>query len=172
MAGASSWQDDLAATVRTLRIILTAISMGCVIFLMIVVAAGGNRAPSSEPILTCIAAGFAALAVAVRFIVPGVVVSQGRKKMLQETAAGDAMDNWPNRLMRLMMTKTFVAAAILEGAIFFLLIAYLVEKSPWSLAVAIALLVGIAFLWPMQSSALVWIDGQLRRLQDERQFSS
>jgi hypothetical protein len=164
----TSWSDELTTSVRTLQIVVAAMSFGCVAFLAVVLIAGGNPPPSSTPVLSYIAAGFAALQVVVRLLAPGIIVAQGRKKILQETAAGAPMDAWPSKLTQLMMTKTIVAAAILEGAALFLLIACLVEKSPWVLAIAIALLVGIALNWPTQSSAQAWIDGQLRRLEEEQ----
>jgi hypothetical protein len=164
-----SWQDELTIGVRTLQIIVAAIAMGCAMFMVIAVAIGWNRAASEPSVLTYLAAAFAATAIIVRSIVPGLAVSQGRKKILRETPAREPADDWPIKLMRLMTAKTIVAAAVLEGATFFLLVAYLVEKSPWTLGIAIALLIGILLNWPTQSSAQAWIGGQLQRLEEEQQ---
>lgn len=163
-------QDALTAAVRKLQIVVAAMCAGCLTFLAIAVIVGRNGQSALVPIVSYIAVGVAVLQLVVRLIVPGIIVAQGRKKILRETTAGESTDEWTSKLMPLMMTKTIFAAAILEGATFFLLIAYLVEKTPWVLAFAIALVVGIALHLPTQSSAQAWMDSQLRRLGDERHF--
>ncbi len=167
-----SWQETLTGTVRTLQIVVLAMTFGCVMFLVIALAvtAGHGRPPA--PVLSYAAAGFAVLALVVRTIVPGIVVVQGRRNILQETAAGEPMETWPNKLMRLMMTKTIAAAAILEGATFFLLVAYITEKTPWVLAMAIAWIILLTLHSPTQSRALAWIGGQLRQLEEDRATGS
>jgi uncharacterized membrane protein len=73
------------------------------------------------------------------------------------------------RLMIVYMTTTIMAGAILEGAVFLLLVAYMVEQQVVSLAVAVAILAALAAHVPWQSRVFAWIDGQLRRLDEERQ---
>jgi hypothetical protein len=58
-------------------------------------------------------------------------------------------------------------AALFEGAAFFLLVAYLVERSPWSLAAAIVMIIGVALHFPTQQRVADWIERQTSLLQEE-----
>lgn len=170
-----NWRENPAAVVRVLQIIVAAMVAGLMLFLAIAVFMPTNQ-PEGEPILTYIAAGFAALAVLARLAVPRAVVAQGRRKVVQQLATESSSDSAStsgdieNKIAALLMTKTIIGAAILEGATLFLLIAHLVEKSPITLGLAVALIVSMALQLPTQSSAADWIDNQRRLIEEERAF--
>ena len=65
-----------------------------------------------------------------------------------------------------------VSAAMFEGTAFFLIIAYMLERSPWALAAAIALILGIAADFPTQRRVSDFIERQLSIMEQERQFQS
>jgi hypothetical protein len=184
-----SWQDDVGRQVRTLQIIVAAIVSGVLMFLFIAcLVAGAPR--EGRSVLSTIALAVAAILVVLRLIVPAVIASRSRRKILRgqyspglgvaspavaeakrqhlETffrRTGDA-----GRLMIVYMTNTIMAAAILEGAAFLLLVAYLVDHQAVTLAVAIALLVAIAAHMPWRARVFAWIEEQLRWLEEQRQF--
>ena len=182
-----SWQDDVGRQVRTLRTIVVALVLGPSVFLMIVLLAsmGEARAQGGPSMLTWIALGAAGSCLVLRLVVPGAVVSSARRKILRgqyDPAAratgtrrrqldvffqrtGDA-----GRLMIVYMTATLLAAAILEWAAFLLLVAHMIDRHVLTLAAAVAFILAIAAQFPWPGRVFSWIEGQLRRLEHERQF--
>ena len=65
-----------------------------------------------------------------------------------------------------------VSAACLEGAAFFLLIAYMLERSPWALAAAFALILGVAAHFPTRQRVSDFIQRQMSLIEEERQFGA
>ncbi|HVX60236.1 MAG TPA: hypothetical protein VHC19_06540, partial [Pirellulales bacterium] len=63
-----------------------------------------------------------------------------------------------------------IAVAILEGAAFFLVVAYQLERNPLALAVAIPLIIVIAAHFPTPARVAEWVERQLRRLDEDRQL--
>jgi hypothetical protein len=169
--------------VRTLQIIVAALIVGCGMFMAIVlVVAGSSSKVADPPVITYIALAMAAGAVAARLIIPGIIVAQARRRILSDaqiTAQGQPparktrsteQNNDTSKLIQMFLVKTIVAAAILEGAAFFSLIAHLVEHSPLSLYAAIVLIVALAAHFPTQARVDGWIDDQTRLLDEERQL--
>jgi len=183
-----SWQDDVGRQVRTLRTIVVALVLGPSVFLMIVLMAslGAPRAESGPSALTWVALAVAGLCVVLRLIVPGAVAASARRRILRgqyDPAAratgarrrqleaffqrtGDA-----GRLMIVYMTTTILAGAILEWATFFLLVVCMIDRQVLSLVVAVALILAIASHLPWRARVFAWMEGQLRRLDEERQFN-
>lgn len=183
-----SWQADVARQVRTLRAIVAALVLGPSVFLMAVLMAssGEGRAQGGPSVLTWVALAVAGLCVVLRLALPGAVVSSARRRILRgqydpgaratgarrrqlETffqRTGDA-----GRLMIVYMTTTLLSGAILEWAAFFLLVVYMIDPQVLSLGVAAALILAIAAHLPWQARVFAWMDGQLRRLEEERQFN-
>ena len=183
-----SWQNDVGRQVRTLRTIVVALVLGPSAFLMIVLMAslGEGRAQSGPSVLTWVALAVSGLCVVLRLIVPGAVVASARRRILRgqydpatrATGArrrqleaffqrtGDA-----GRLMIVYMTTTILAGAILEWATFFLLVVYMIDRQVLSLVVAIALILAIAAHLPWRARVFAWMEGQLRRLKEERHFN-
>lgn len=176
------WQDGLTPTLRMLQIIVAALSLGLVFFLAIAVSVPFENAPNaSTPLLTYVALGFAILALIVRVIVPGIATTAGRRAIARGeypssaerpgSTAGSAKDLGDvGRLAALMVTRTIVGAAILESSCFFLLIAFLLERSPLTLAVAVFFILGVAAHTPTQGRMAAWLESQLKLLDEDRQL--
>ncbi len=60
-----------------------------------------------------------------------------------------------------------VSAAVLEGAVFLNLIAYLLEQFPWSLAMAGLLWVAMATKFPTAGRVASWVEQTRRRIAEE-----
>ena len=67
-------------------------------------------------------------------------------------------------LIGLFQTKIFVASAILEGAVFFLLIAYMAEHSILCISAAVVLLFLLVAQMPTNGRAAYWVEDQLKLL--------
>jgi hypothetical protein len=175
--------SSLVGLVRTVQIIVGALTGGCVTFLVVVlVAVGVPGLPDSPPIMAWVAAVIAAVMVLLRLMIPAIFVARSRRKIRQGAfkspigkfpavsleAAGP--DSAQNALAQVFLSKTILAAAILEGAVFLLLVAYLVEHAPMSLMLAVLLIVALALHVPTQSQAEGWLQDQTRLLGEERAF--
>ena len=182
------WQNDVGRQVRALRIIVAALVGGVLLFFLVVLVSSpfaAGKAEAERPVITWIALAFAGLSVVLRLVVPGAVVSSARRKILRgeydpaRRASGDRRQQLDaffqrtgdaGRLMIVYMSTTILAAAILEWAAFFLLVAYMVERHIPGLVVAVALALAIAAHMPSRARVFAWIEGQLRRLDEARQF--
>ncbi len=182
-----AWHEDVGRAVRTGQIIVAGMAAGPALFLAIVLALGSlAAAPGNDRqlLLTWLALGFAAVMVALRFAVPGIVVARRRAAIARgefkpgDTARGPTphFDRFIERtgdaglLWLVYLTKTILAGATLEGASFFLLIAYLVEGDVLALVTAAVLIAGIVVMMPSKPGVLRWIEDQLRQVEQERQL--
>jgi hypothetical protein len=177
----TDWREQLPFKVGVMQIIIGGLALGCVFFLMIAVLAGlnfQNAAPATG--LTYIALATAGVILVLWSLVPGIVVSQGRKKILQsppisgQTDDKDAVvekqaeNSLADALVQLLQTKTIIACAMLEGVIFFLLIAYMIERSSLSIIAAVALLILLLAHMPTIGRVAAWVEKQMRLVSEER----
>ncbi len=180
----SPWHTELTSVLWTLQIVVGALIAGCVAFLVIVLVLLGGMPDGDEPLLlTYVAIAFAASALIARMVIPGVIISRGRRKIAQGTWRSSQQSTLPpacskfleqagdaGKLWMLFSTATIVAAAILEGAAFFMLVVVLVEKSPLALIVALMLILGLMLHFPTHPRTVRWIEDQLRLIEQERQL--
>jgi hypothetical protein len=131
-------RDHLGMMTRTLQIILFALASGVVTFGVVVTFI--SQAQQTEPILTYLAVAASVAAILASFVVPSIL-SAGQRNAIaagkwptaqfapQSTAAGDELGD-VGPLLAVYQTRQIIRAAILEGAAFFDLTAYLLEKQP------------------------------------------
>ncbi len=143
---------------RTSQIIAGTLIAGVVMFACVAFFVAKGE-PAKSPMLALIGAGMAAMAVAVRFIVPTVIVN-GAKARLKEASATDVMA----QLAGLYQTKMIVGMAVLEGAAFVNLVAYITEKQFWSYGVVAFLLAVMAISFPSQGQFESWAEEMKREL--------
>ncbi len=176
-------QDKLAQPIQVLQIIVGAMVLGIVAFLAVIIAlrAGGQAfgAPAATgSLITYVAIAYAVGAVLVRAIIPSVVTSAGRQKILRETAGsaddGDAAGGnggEVDKLLGVFRTKTIITAALFEGAGLFVVVAYMIEGTSLALLGAIVLAVLLAYHFPTRSAAAGWIEDQRRLLEQEQMLN-
>jgi hypothetical protein len=163
------------------QIIVAAMTVGCILLLAVGLIVVKNTAdkPLESLVVTCFALGFAIMMLGVRTVVPGIFVARSRQKIRDGTWTGPRVnplsadgdlppDSDTIKLAQVFITRTILSAAILEGAVFLLLVAYLVERSPFSLAFAIILLLALAAHFPTKSYCAGWVAEQARLLEEER----
>lgn len=182
------WQDDVGRQVRTLAIIVAALVSGPLTFLAVVlVIRGGDKAPQGGmPWFTYTALAVAGVCVLMRLTIPPGIVAGARRKILsgqynpaarvtgphrRQLEAFFARTGDAGRLIIVYMTTTILGAATLEGAVLLLLIAHLIDGQVVTLACAAGILLALAAHFPWRARVFLWIEGQLRRLDEERQFN-
>jgi uncharacterized membrane protein YqjE len=172
----NDWREQLPAKIRVTQIIVGALGFGCLSLLIIVlfVAHDPNK-PTGQLIVSYFALLMAAINVCVWAVSPFIIVSQGRKNIQQklssnakqpgENYTGDKMEienSKAQMLIGLLQTKIIVSCAILEGAVFFLLIAYMIEHFTLCMSAAVVLLFLLVAQMPTSGRATYWVEDQLK----------
>lgn len=155
-----------------MQIIVGAMVAGCVFFLAIALVAGqqGGLVLAPPDLLTLIAAGVAGAALVARLVVVSVVTAFGRRRIARRNDTDLHDPSVCRGLVALYQTRMIVGAALIEGPTFFLLIAYLSERSPLALILAVVLILGLALHMPTRGRVTRWIEGQMRRMDEGREF--
>jgi hypothetical protein len=139
------------------------------------IGATGNNSPL--PIITYAAVALGAMMLPMSFIVPGIVT----KKQAEALAIGgmsasqspaptpnkqsDAAKSPLSSLPVMFLSQLIIGAAINEGAAFFALVAYLLEKNPIALAMAVILIAGVIARFPTAGRVERWIEQQRETLR-------
>jgi hypothetical protein len=180
----ADWRGQLPIRVRIMQIIVGAMGIGCFSFLCIaVLVAMGRNNPADQLMFTYIGLAMAGMILGSWIVMPGIVVSQGRKKIQQTPACStERQSNQQSgnvsgkengkglALIALFQTKTIISSALLEGAVFFLLITHMLEGSMLSILAAVALLILLIAQIPTIGRVANWIDKQMRLVDEERGF--
>jgi hypothetical protein len=168
-------EQAIAVRLRTAKIITGALIAGQVVFLAVVVwlRLSGNRPPAAQLVVSLTGLAFAGVILVAFFAVPNLVLASWRRQIargvwpVQQASrrfpagpSAAAPDDPALRWWDLYQTHHIIRCALLEGAGFFQLIAYLLEGQIFSLATAVALIAGIALLFPTREKVEDWIRTQ------------
>ena len=166
-------QEHLAQAVRPMQIIVGALAAGVLSFLVIVLII--SRGAQADPFLTYIALGFAVLAFAGWVVVPQLVTSQARRSLAKgDTASFAAHAALPAELREVgqlaaaFQTRLIVANALVEGAAFFSLVAYMLEGQRLCLGVAIVFVLLIISQIPTRNRLQEWVSRELETIELKR----
>ncbi len=180
----NDWRDKLPAKVRVLQIIIGGMIVGCLLLLLVsLFLATLGKHEADKQLLTYIGLAAAGMILGVWIVAPGVIISQGRKNIYRTQLLENEQSN-PKQaedktekendsalsLIALFFTKTLVAGALLEGAVFLLLIIYIAESSILSVSAAIVLLILPIAQMPTIGRVTNWIENQMRLLDEEQAF--
>ena len=159
--------------VRTGQIICGALMMGVLMFTLVVCVmrfgSAGQQVdqPADQPraeslLLPGVAAAFAAILLVVRMVVLPSVVRDG----LKQTAARKPIEELRKiDLYGVYQTRMIVGCAMLEGAAFLNIIAFLMAGQIWTLGIVGLLLALMALMFPTIDKVDSWADEQLRQLR-------
>jgi hypothetical protein len=167
MSEQPQFESTLDQRLLTLRIIDFAIAMGAVTALAIFVflrMQGQFPPPPDPPLVSAIAWGVGILDLLVYMLVSRQVPAINRRR-LATAGAGGSPEEWLN----VYQSRLIIQLALLEGATFFFLIAYLLEGLPWNLVGAGVMLLGMLTLFPTRSGIESWIANQRELAQQEGQ---
>lgn len=123
-------------------------------------------APNGSEIVMYLAMALAAVAAMMSFVVSNLVSAAGVKgvaKMAQDGTATGSKELF-GRLLAVAQTKMIIAMALIEGAAFFNLIAFIITKSLIPPAVVGALLLVMAIHFPTKFKLARWLEDQQRAL--------
>lgn len=172
----------LARVTRTMQIIVGALAGGVVMFFVAVLAitSGNPPKPPDTPMLSYMALAAAPAAILVAMFFPGFVLRSQRQAMLagQPTLQAGSTGGRPlpeaeQKLMPFVggyQTALIIRSAILEGAAFFCLVAYMIEGQTWSLVGAGVLLLFILTGVPTRSRIEDAVERERRAIEELRQM--
>ena len=142
------------------QIIVAALFAGCLFFLLIVVLVVPGKLgswelePSKPMTLVALVVAFGILAM--RIIVPGIITGQ----MLRQLPRRESKEpDWKD-LFGVYQQTLIIKAAMLEGATFLLLVMHMLERSPWTLALAVVFLLILLMHIPTRPRVDDWIERQ------------
>lgn len=181
----SSWREEIGPFVRTQQIIVLALTAGLLTFSAVAYfAASRGKAPAAGelPILTLAALAFAVMAVSARLLVIQVLTRAQRTRIAAGKGVPDSAADPRNEgmvqlhqrfgdaglVIAVHQMRTILSAAILEGAGFFCLVAYMIEHSPWTLAMGLAVALAVCLHFPTQNGMIHWVEDELKRVDDAR----
>ena len=175
------WNDDAAKQARILGVIVAALVTGCLIFLLTTISIGqfGKPPDGPVPVMAYTVCGLLAMVAVLWVVIMKVIAAKARHEIVNGTyetfdprqtaaTAGDVAERDARYLLPVYQLKTIMSAAIFEGLGFFATIAYLIERNPISLGVAIAMIVGVAAHFPTQGRIVGWVQRQLEAVEVER----
>lgn len=158
----NSFQINPAQGIRTAQIICAAMILGATMFFVITLVMPVQQQQQQQPIMAFMAAGFAAVAMVLRFIVPGRAVSAQIKNL-----SAIPVENLDGHLFAIFQTRMIIGLALLEGACFFNLTAYVADRQIWTLAVVGFLMLLMAMMFPTLSRFESWSEDRKRDLQNQ-----
>jgi hypothetical protein len=163
---------------RVMQIIAFALISGVVVFGGVASFIVFGRADAVQPngpprdpegpanILVYLSAGMAFLNVALSFFVSNLVARSGVQEVAKKVHEGTSTGPKElfGRLLGVAQTRMIIAMALVEGAEFFCLIAFMQSKSLISLAIVGALLLVMAIHFPTKFKLARWLEDQQRLL--------
>jgi hypothetical protein len=161
-------QNQLSQQLMTMRIIAGALCIGVAVFAVIVLALKPSEA--EEPFLAFLALLVSVACVVAAALLPRMVARSGRHVSAdgpagQPPAASRSDANQVELVTRAMavhQTRLIVSLAILEGAAFFNLVAYMIEGQLVSVAVAFVLWVLMLVQFPSRPRTEGWVADEVR----------
>ena len=180
-SASGAWVEKIKPVVLTLRIIVGAMACGVLAFVgvALVTRIGGNGPPNeSLELLVPLAVGAAPLAYAISWLLPGLLAKNARRKIADGTFPSPQSPNaplpalaqlgMPGQLASVYQTNTIIALALLEGAAFLNVTAYLLSGSWIALGAGVALVLFMLAQFPTTSRLVDWIGEQQRLVEAEK----
>ena len=157
--------DNLGGTVLGLKVLVGAMMIGPTIFLAVVFFLDLPVEESDQPrqIMTMLAAALACVAVVLRFALPTV------KKPTREAVESALKDRNDGRAANLLTeayrASTIVSVARFEGAALLAGVAYMLERQPLALGLAILMIAAVGSHIPTRDGFVGWLENQRRHLR-------
>jgi len=145
-------RDKLMANVRVMQIITLAMAMGVLMFGLTVLLVMRPEEADQEPFIAYLGFGLAIPAAIASFVVPRIITNS--QSPTTET----------------YQTGLIIGLALLEGAAFLNIMAYMIEGTIYSLGVAAVLLVLLLARFPTVVGVSDWIEQRTRRQRENEAF--
>jgi hypothetical protein len=169
---------SLVPRIKVMQIIAAALMMGLAVFVVIanfITANNPPPPPGQVPVVTYLGLFMLASLIPVGLILP-VLATRGPLENVIRTAAAapataDTAEEAPfwGQLLAIRQTALILALAPLEGAGFFNVVAFIIDRSPLALGAALGALVVMAMRFPTFASVAAWLHQQTEAIAERRQ---
>jgi hypothetical protein len=163
----------LKKSLVTMQIIAGALIQGVVIFLVVVVFFLPVPPNRLAVLNSYIGLGLALVAMAMSLVVPNIIVASTKKSLVKGRPIdlpkqfGEVSDlGFLAPLAGLYQTKMIIAMALLEGAAFFNLVSYMMERQPFTLAVVGMLLLALVMNFPTRRGLEKWLAEETKSIAE------
>jgi hypothetical protein len=172
-----SSEEFARKVIRTLQIIVAALAMGVICFAAIAIFQRIQKPPQQDAMIAYMAVGFAPTMLVVRAVVGKSTVSRSMKNIaagIRSLHSADTGSQLPanftdgDQFLFVFQQKTIIESALVEGAAFFNLVAFLAVGQWWSLAVAGVLLAVNLVPFPTYDRVENWVRYQLEIMELEK----
>jgi hypothetical protein len=172
----ADFPESLLPRLRTAQILATALILGLVAFVVIILflRTANPKPPPPLPIITYVAVFFVAICLMASVFVPNLILANFRKQIARGKQPSTSAA-WPPPpedaalWLNLYQTALIIGLALLEGSAYFQLIAYQLESQPISLGVAGGLLLCMMLRFPTRAGVWRWIENQRELVEREKQ---
>ena len=155
--------ESLNDKLRVVQILTVALAMGPIMFGVVVLflPPTGMAAPvHGMPLLTIAGIAFGVMLQVVRYFATAIVTNSELRRLAATARSEADLDALLDLHRRLMIVR----AAMFEGAAFFLIIAYMLERTPLALAGAVFMIVGILAGFPSEARVAAWLEEKLKAM--------
>lgn len=153
----------LKQQIKVIQIIAMALMMGVLSFGVVAFKLGQGKQPPATPIVSYVAAGMGVMMFVMHIVVPKIVTNQRMNGL--EKHAGDVT----SILVKTFQTKTIIGFALLEGAAFYGLVAYIVEGHEIAIGVSIFMLFCMSIEFPGTNRVNNWIESNAETIRMKRE---
>ena len=155
--------ERLKLQIRGIQIVAVTLMMGLLSFGVVAFKLGQGKQPPATPIISYMAGGFGVMLFVMHVVVPTIATNQRLNGL--EKHAGD---------LRLLLattfqTKTILSFALLEGAAFQGLIAYIAEGHEIAIGVSIFMLFCMSIEFPGTNRVNNWIESNVETIRLKRE---
>ena len=167
-------EERLRPGVRILQIVIGALSFGVASFAVVAIVL---RLLDPQPggdtgVLSLVAYALAPVALVLSRVVPAVVIKGSRRQLIAGTYAqptgGLADLGERGALFMIYQTSQLIGGALLEGAAFLCITAFMLEGNWPALVLAVGLLLVLLTMMPRTERVAEWIEAQHRLLHEEK----
>lgn len=163
----------LRKSLLTMQIIAGALIQGVVVFLVVVMFFLPVPPNRLAVLNSYIALGFALVAMVMSLVVPNIIVASTKKSLVKGRPIdlpkqfGEVSNlGFLAPLAGLYQTKMIIAMALLEGAAFYNLISYMMERQPFTLAVVGMLLLALVMNFPTRRGLEKWLAEETKSIAE------
>ena len=150
---------------KQLKIITFALAQGAIIFGVVVLFLNNAVIDGEPDILTWIALGAGGLMIVNHLVLPSLIVKAQLGNLSAEDFRGASDEDKFRYVGSAYRTQQIVACALLEGGAFFNLVAYMIDKSVYSVAAAAVLVVLILVRMPTATRIEFWVQDRTREIE-------
>jgi hypothetical protein len=168
-------RDYLGRRTLVMQIIAGALASSVVVFAVVTLVVRQGE-PAESAVISYVAIPLTIACLVGSPIVASRIVGIARQSLVQGTLKPPPDAPTGNGDVALLagiyQTKLIIAAAMIEGAAFLNLVAYLLDGHVWTLAAAAVLLFILLMQFPTTGRVETWVSDELESLQQLRGFSN